>query len=63
MADRDTKLKVLQTSTYNTTQFGCKSNIIMNHCFTPTTNYYTKLMRIEMFRKSILKLNNQSANN
>jgi hypothetical protein len=28
MADNDIELKTLWTSSYNTTQFGCKSNIV-----------------------------------
>jgi hypothetical protein len=31
MGDDDTKLKVLQTFTYSTTQFGCKFNIARTH--------------------------------
>jgi hypothetical protein len=35
----------------------------MNYCFTPTMNYYTKLMKIKMFHKNIFKLNNKCVNN
>jgi hypothetical protein len=33
----------------------------MNHHLAFATSQYTKLMKIKIFRKSILKLNNQSA--
>jgi hypothetical protein len=63
MANRDSKLKALRTSIYNTTQSGCKSNIIWMHGLTPDTSCYTKLMRNKMLCENILKLNNQNANN
>ncbi len=31
---------------------------IVNHCYTPATSHYTKLIRTKMFYKSIPKLNN-----
>jgi len=49
MANYDNELKVLWTSTYKTTQYGCKSNIKQTHDLTPYTSRYTKLMRTKMF--------------
>jgi hypothetical protein len=63
MANRDSKLKALWTSIYNTTQSGCKSNITWTPGLTPGTSCYTKLMRNKMLYENILKLNNQNANN
>jgi hypothetical protein len=54
MANYDNELKVLQTSTYNTTQYGCISNIIWTYDLTPGTSHYTKLMRTKMFYENIL---------
>jgi hypothetical protein len=63
MANRDNELKVLRTSTYNTTQYGCKSNINKTHSVTLGTSCYTKLMRTKMLCQNIPKLNDQNVNN
>jgi hypothetical protein len=54
MANHDNELKALRTSTYNTTQCGCKSNINQMHGLTLGTSGYTKLMKTKMLYQNIL---------